>query len=52
MGAYTSTEGAGVFGVLSDFNLLDLLTDRGTVTGTILSDNTDLLGAFGLRNRD
>jgi len=30
-----SAEGAGVLGVLGDFHLLDLLTERGTVTGCI-----------------
>ena len=30
-----SAEGACVLGVLGDFHLLDLLTERGTVTGCI-----------------
>jgi hypothetical protein len=28
------------------FHLLDLLTERGTVTGTVLSGNADLLCAY------
>lgn len=48
---YTSTEGAGIFGVLGDFDLLDLLAQRGTVAGSVLADNTDLLGALGLEMR-
>merc|ERR1712054_561647 len=42
-----AAEGAGVLGVLSDFHLLHLLTQGGTVTGTIFTGNTDLLCALG-----
>jgi hypothetical protein len=41
-----ATESAGVTGVLCDFHLLDLFSERGTVTGTVFSSNADLLGAF------
>jgi len=32
--------------VLARLHLLDLLTERGTVTGTVLSGDADLLCAF------
>ena len=41
-----AAEGAGVAGVLRDFDLLHLLTERGTVTGTVLSGDADLLSAY------
>lgn len=45
---YLATETAGVFGMLGDFHLLHHFTKRSSVTSTILSDNSDLLGALGL----
>lgn len=38
-----SAEGAGVGSVLRDFHLLDLLTERGTISGTVLSGHADFL---------
>lgn len=46
--AYTSTERASVFAVLGDFELLDLLTEGSTVSGTVLTDNSYFLGMFSL----
>ncbi len=40
---------AGVARVLADFDLLHLLTQAGTITGTILSNNSNLLGSLALR---
>jgi hypothetical protein len=37
--------------VLGDFHLLDLLTERGTITDTVFTDNSDLLSALSLRGR-
>lgn len=37
--------------MLGDFNLLDLLTQGSTVTGSVLADNADFLGALGLRRK-
>ena len=34
------------FQVCTHFHLLDLLTERGTVTGTVLSGDADLLSAY------
>lgn len=45
---YLSAESASVLAVLGDFDLLHHLTQRSTITGTILSDDSDLLGALGL----
>lgn len=42
-----AAEGADVAGVLGDFHLLDLLTERGTITGSVLAGDADLLGALG-----
>lgn len=42
-----SAEGADVAGVLGDFHLLHLLTQGGTVSGTIFTRDTDLLSALG-----
>ncbi len=36
--------------MLGDFHLLDGLTQRGAVTGAVLADDSDLLGALGLEN--
>jgi hypothetical protein len=46
--AYASTERAGVLAVLGDFNLLDLLTQGGTVAGAVLADYTNFLCVLGL----
>lgn len=40
---------AQVLGVLASVGLLDLLTQRSTVTGAVLADNPRLLGALGLQ---
>jgi hypothetical protein len=45
-----TAESASVLAVLGDFNLLDLLTEGRTVTGTVLSDNSGFLGTLGLKN--
>ena len=42
------TEVARVFGVLRDLNLLDHLSERGSITGSILTHYADLLRSFGL----
>lgn len=44
-----ATEAAGVLSVLGDFNLLDHLPERGTITSTVLSYNSDLLCTFCLK---
>lgn len=41
-----SAEGAGVAGVLRDFHLLDLFTERGTVSDTVFTGHSDLLCAL------
>lgn len=46
--SYLSAEVAEVLGVLGDLHLLDGLTEGGTVTGAVLADDSDLLGALGL----
>lgn len=46
---YLSTEGAGVLGVLGDFDLLHHLTQGGTIAGTIFTNDSNLLRALGLR---
>lgn len=51
MVSYLAAEGAGILGVLRDFDLLDHLTQRGTITGTVLSDDSDLLSALGLESK-
>lgn len=38
--------------MLGDFNLLDNLTERSTVAGTVLTNNADLLSALSLEDRD
>jgi len=43
-----AAESASVLGVLRDFDLLDLATERGTVTGTVLSGNSNLDSALRL----
>lgn len=49
---YLSTEGARVGGVLGDFHLLDLLTQRRTVARAVLAHNANLLGALCLVARE
>ena len=46
-----AAEVASVSSMLADFDLLDLLTQAGTITGTILSNNSNLLGSFTLQNK-
>lgn len=40
--AVLSAEGTDVSGVLGDFHLLDLLSERGTITSTVFTGHTDL----------
>lgn len=42
-----SAERAGVAGVLCDFELLGHLTEGSTITGSVLSDDSDLLSSLG-----
>lgn len=42
-----ATETARVFGVLGHLNLLDLLSEGGTISGTVLSYDSDLLCTLG-----
>lgn len=44
--AVLAAEAAEVLGVLADLNLLDLLTQRGTIPGAVLADDPNLLGAL------
>lgn len=46
--AHLAARRARVARVLGDFHLLDGLTERSTVTGTVLSGDSDLLCALGL----
>lgn len=48
---YLSTERASILGVLGDFNLLDLLTQRGTIASTVFTRNAYFLGTLGLKKR-
>lgn len=45
---HLSTERAGVFRMLGDFNFLHHLPQRGTITCAIFTNNPHLLGALGL----
>ena len=45
-GAYLAAEGTKVLAVLTDFNLLDLLPQTGTITSPVLANNAHLLGAL------
>jgi hypothetical protein len=47
--AHLAAEAAEVLGVLANFDLLDLLTQRGTVAGAVLADDPDLLRALRLQ---
>lgn len=49
---HLAAERAGVRSVLRDFLLLDHLTERGTIAGTVLTDNTGLLRALRLQRAD
>ena len=49
MVAYLAAKSANVLGVLSDLHLLDGLTKGSTITGSVFTDNSDLLGALGLK---
>ena len=44
-----STEGAGIFAVLRDLHLLHSLPQASTVSGAVLSGDSDLLGSLGHR---
>ena len=41
LASYLATEGAGVGGVLGDFHLLNLLSERGTITSAVLASDAD-----------
>lgn len=43
-----AAEGAGILGVLADFNLFHHLPKGCAITGTIFTHNPHLLGALGL----
>jgi hypothetical protein len=47
--AKLAAEAAEVFGVLANFDFLNLLTQRGTITGAVFTDNPDLLCALRLQ---
>ena len=47
-----AAEGAHVLGVLGNFDLLDDLTERSTVTSTVLTNDSDLLCALGLEDEN
>ena len=49
--AELSAETAEVFGVLTNLNLLDLLTQRGTISGAVFTDNPDLFCTLRLQKR-
>lgn len=41
-----AAESADISGVLGDFHLLDLLSEGGTVSGTVFTGHADLLGSL------
>ena len=43
-----AAEGTVVLGVLGDLHLLDDLTEGSTISGSVLSANSDLLGVVAL----
>lgn len=45
---YLSTEAAGIFGMLGDFNFFHHFTQRRTISCAIFTNNSDLLRAFCL----
>lgn len=47
-GSHLATEGAGILGMLANFNLLHHFPKGRTVTGTIFTHNPNLLGALSL----
>lgn len=49
--SHLAAEGAGVFGMLADLNLLHHLPEGRTVTGAVLPHNSHLLGALGLTRK-
>ena len=48
--SYLAAECAKILWVLSDFHLFDGFTEGSTITGSIFTNNSDLLGAFSLEN--
>jgi hypothetical protein len=44
-----AAERASVSGMLRDLKLLDLLPQRSTITGSVFTNNSDLLSALALR---
>lgn len=46
--SHLATEGAGILGMLADFNLLHHFPKGCTITGPIFTHDPDLLGALGL----
>ena len=48
--SYLAAECAEILWVLSDFHLFDGFTEGSTITGSIFTNNSDLLGAFSLEN--
>ena len=48
--SYLAAECADVLRVLGDFHLFDGFTEGSTITGSIFTNNSDLLGAFSLEN--
>ena len=46
--SHLATEGAGILGMLANLNLLHHFPKGRTVTGTIFTHNTNLLGALSL----
>lgn len=44
--SYFATEGAGILGVLADFNFLHHFPEEGTIMGPVFAHDSDLLGAF------
>lgn len=47
-GSHLATEGAGILGMLANLNLLHHLPKRSSISGTIFTHNSNLLGALGL----
>lgn len=48
MPPYLAAEGAGVFSMLADLNLLHHLPERRAITRAVFTDDPHLLGALGL----
>lgn len=46
---YLAAETARILAVLGDFHLFDHFTQRSTITGSIFTGDSDLLGAFCLK---